>query len=314
MKYLVTGGAGFIGNALAQRLIADGHEVVVLDNMNSYYDIALKEARLAQLPESVRVERLDICDRSALLALCERESFDAICHLAAQAGVRYSLEAPEEYVMGNYVGTFNVLDVAKHCGIKKIVFASTSSVYGEEAVVPFVEDMRADMPVSLYAATKRGGEILANTYNHLYGIDIISLRFFTVYGPWGRPDMAPYLFTSKILAGEPITVFNNGEMRRDFTYIDDIVDGFVRAVERGQGCQVYNLGNGEAVELMDFIRTIERVTGKEAKIEFAPMQLGDVTQTYADITRAQSDLGYAPKTDIETGLRQYVEWYQTFYK
>jgi UDP-glucuronate 4-epimerase len=314
MKCLVTGGAGFIGNALARRLVADGHEVVVLDNMNAYYDISLKQARLAQLPEGVRIERIDICNRSALLTLCREENFDAICHLAAQAGVRYSLEAPEQYVMSNYVGTFNVFDVAKECGIQKIVFASTSSVYGEEPEVPFLETMHADKPVSLYAATKRGGEILAHTYHHLYGMDIISLRFFTVYGPWGRPDMSPYLFTSKILADESITVFNNGDMRRDFTYVDDIVDGFVRALKQGQGYKVYNLGNGTPVELMDFIRTLEKVTGREAKIEFAPMQPGDVTQTYADIRAAQVDLGFIPITNIETGLEKYVAWYKEFYK
>lgn len=313
MKYLVTGGAGFIGNALAQRLCELGHEVVVVDNVNTYYDAALKEARLARLPSSVVVERADVTDAAALQRVFAEHQFDAVAHLAAQAGVRYSLEHPEQYVASNYVGTFAVLEAARAAGVSKVVYASTSSVYGEDAAVPFVESRPADRPVSTYAATKRGGEILGHTYHHLHGMDFIALRFFTVYGPWGRPDMAPHLFTDALLRGEQITVYNKGQMRRDFTHIDDIVAGFVAALERGEGYEVYNLGNGTPIELMDFIRIIEDAVGTEADIAFASMQPGDVTQTYADIGRAQSELGYEPKTAVAEGVAAYVAWHREYY-
>jgi len=313
MKYLVTGGAGFIGNALARSLVADGHQVVAIDNLNDYYDISLKKDRVQNLPAEVSFIQMDVNDPK-LLDLCQQEKFDGICHLAAQAGVRYSLEAPQEYIANNYVATFTILEIAKQAGIKKVVFASTSSVYGESDNVPFREDFAADTPVSVYAATKRGSEILAHSYHTLYGIDFIALRFFTVYGPWGRPDMAPFIFTDKILKGEKIAVFNNGEMLRDFTYIDDIVAGFKQALELGVGYKIYNLGNGTPVQLMDFIATIETATNTKADIKFMPMQPGDVTKTFADIREAKQDLQYNPTTSLEQGIEQYVAWFREYYK
>ena len=313
MKYLVTGAAGFIGNALAGSLAADGHEVVAIDNLNEYYDVSLKHDRLKNLPEAVQFIQMDVNDPQ-LLAVCQQEKFDAICHLAAQAGVRYSIEAPQEYITNNYVATFNILELAKKTAIKKVVFASTSSVYGESEIVPFTESVAADTPVSVYAATKRGSEILAHSYHSLYGIDFIGLRFFTVYGPWGRPDMAPYIFTDKILKGEKISVFNNGDMLRDFTYVDDIVAGFKQAVATGVRYKIYNLGNGVPVKLMDFIASIESATGKKADIEFMPMQPGDVTRTFADIAHAQHDLGYNPTTRLEQGIENYVSWFRNYYR
>ncbi|MFN3692505.1 MAG: SDR family NAD(P)-dependent oxidoreductase [Candidatus Paceibacteria bacterium] len=315
MNILVTGGAGFIGNAFTLKAVAEGHTVTVIDNMNSYYDRSLKEARRARLPETVTFVEGDITDRALLTRLCEGEHFDAIGHFAAQAGVRYSLEHPEVYVESNYVGTFTILDVARLCGITKIVMASTSSVYGDDTPTPFVETAPASHPVSIYAATKRGVEILASTYAHLYQMEITALRFFTVYGPWGRPDMALFHFTKQMLAGEQIPVYNNGQMRRDFTYVDDIVDGFYRAVTTSiPGYTVMNIGNGQPVELMDFIRHLESALGVEAKIDFKPMQAGDVHETYADISQAKEKLGYDPKTDIKQGIISFVEWYRSYYQ
>jgi len=314
MKYLVTGGAGFIGNAVTLRLLADGHEVVVLDNCNDYYEVALKEARLSRFPAAVSIVRADVSDRAALESLFAEHDFDGVCHLAAQAGVRYSLESPETYIESNYVGTFALLEVMRAHQVKKFVFASSSSVYGEEATVPFTESMPADRAVSVYAATKRAGEILAYTYHHLYQFDVSCLRFFTVYGPWGRPDMAPFIFTDKIIRGESIRVFNQGEMRRDFTYIDDIVAGVVAALERVSGYEIYNLGNGSPVKLLDFINAIEAAVGTPAQLEMAPMQAGDVTQTYADITKAKAALDYQPTTRLADGVQAYVDWYREYYQ
>jgi UDP-glucuronate 4-epimerase len=315
MNILVTGGAGFIGNAFTLKAVAEGHTVTVIDNMNSYYDRTLKEARRARLPDSVTFVEGDITDRALLERLCRETKFDAIGHFAAQAGVRYSLEHPEVYVESNYVGTFTILDVARLSGIKKIVMASTSSVYGDDTPTPFVETAPASHPVSIYAATKRGVEILAATYAHLYGMEITALRFFTVYGPWGRPDMALFSFTQKMLAGEQIPVYNNGKMRRDFTYVDDIVDGFYRAMTTTvPGYTIMNIGNGQPVELMDFIRHLESALGVEAKIDFKPMQAGDVHETYADISLAKEKLGYQPETDIAKGIESFVEWYRNYYQ
>jgi UDP-glucuronate 4-epimerase len=313
MKYLVTGGAGFIGSALARSLVEDGHQVVAIDNLNDYYDISLKKDRVQNLPAEVSFIQMDVNDPK-LLDLCQQEKFDGICHLAAQAGVRYSLEAPGEYIANNYVATFTILEIAKKADIKKVIFASTSSVYGESDNVPFSEDFAADTPVSVYAATKRGSEILAHSYHTLYGIDFIALRFFTVYGPWGRPDMAPFIFTDKIIRGESIRVFNQGEMRRDFTYIDDIVAGVVAALERVSGYEIYNLGNGSPVKLLDFINAIEAAVGTPAQLEMAPMQAGDVTQTYADITKAKAALDYQPTTRLADGVQAYVDWYREYYQ
>jgi UDP-glucuronate 4-epimerase len=313
MKYLVTGGAGFIGSALARSLVEDGHQVVAIDNLNDYYDISLKKDRVQNLPAEVSFIQMDVNDPK-LLDLCQQEKFDGICHLATQAGVRYSLEAPGEYIANNYVATFTILEIAKKADIKKVIFASTSSVYGESDNVPFSEDFAADTPVSVYAATKRGSEILAHSYHTLYGIDFIALRFFTVYGPWGRPDMAPFIFTDKIIRGESIRVFNQGEMRRDFTYIDDIVAGVVAALERVSGYEIYNLGNGSPVKLLDFINAIEAAVGTPAQLEMAPMQAGDVTQTYADITKAKAALDYQPTTRLADGVQAYVDWYREYYQ
>lgn len=314
MNILVTGGAGFIGNAFTLRAVAEGHTVTVIDNMNSYYDRTLKDARRARLPQSVTFVEGDITDRALLERLCHETQFDAIGHFAAQAGVRYSLEHPEVYVESNYVGTFTILDVARLSGIKKIVMASTSSVYGDDTPTPFVETATASQPLSIYAATKRGVEILASTYAHLYQMEITALRFFTVYGPWGRPDMALFHFTKQMLSGEPIPVYNNGQMRRDFTYVDDIVDGFYRTMTTSvPGYTIMNIGNGQPVELMDFIRQLEMALGVEAKVDFKPMQAGDVHETYADISQAKEKLGYDPKTEIKQGIESFVEWYRNYY-
>jgi UDP-glucuronate 4-epimerase len=314
MKYLVTGGAGFIGNSLALRLCAEGHEVVVLDNLNDYYDVELKEARLARLPKAVEVVRSDLTDTVALSQIFAKHKFDAIAHLAAQAGVRYSLKHPEQYVASNYVGTFNLLEAARDFGVRQIVYASTSSVYGEDTQAPFIETASADRPISVYAATKRAGELLGYTYHHLHDMHFTALRFFTVYGPWGRPDMAPHIFTDKILKGEQITVYGEGKLERDFTYIDDIIAGFVAALQKPAGYAVYNLGNGTPVVLMDFIRTIEAAAGRSAEIEYAELQPGDVTRTEADITAAVKELGYTPQTKVVDGVAAYVDWHRQYYR
>lgn len=314
MHHLVTGGAGFIGHHLVLKLVSQGHRVTVVDCVNDYYDPIIKEARLERFPDTVQVHRVDITDRPALEAIFATGHFDGVCHLAAQAGVRYSLEHPEVYVQSNYVGTFNILDLAKKHGIKKVVLASTSSVYGSSDRMPFTEVDPAFEPMSIYAATKRATELLAATYHHLYQMDITCLRFFTVYGPWGRPDMALFIFTDKILKGEPIDVFNHGKMRRDFIYVDDIVEGFALALEKGQGYEIINLGNSQPVELMDFIATIEQELGKKAVINFLPIQAGDVPETSADITKAQRLLGYTPKVSIQAGVKNFIEWYKSYYK
>lgn len=310
---LVTGGAGFIGNALIRKLTKEGHEVVCIDNVNQYYDPALKQDRLDLLDASVQVYRIDICDREALAEVFASHQFDTVCHLAAQAGVRYSLENPSAYIESNITGLFNILECIKDYQVPHLVFASSSSVYGESEDVPFGETVPADRPVSLYAATKRSGELIAYSYHHLHDIQVTALRFFTVYGPYGRPDMAPMIFIKKILAGEPIDVFNEGNMYRDFTYIDDIVDGFARAIDRPLGYEVINLGSGSPVQLLDFIETLEDILGKQAQKNLLPMQPGDVSQTYADTTKAKELLDFEAKADIRTGLEQFVSWYNEYY-
>lgn len=314
MKYLVTGGAGFIGHHLVLQLIKEGHSVVVVDSVNDYYDPAIKEARLKRFSSLVTIHRVDITDRTALELIFEQNNFDAVAHLAAQAGVRYSLEHPEVYVQANYVGTFNIFDLSKKYNVKKVVLASTSSVYGTSTNMPFTELELAPVPMSIYAATKRATELLGATYNHLYGIDVICLRFFTVYGPWGRPDMALFLFTDKILKGETINVYNNGEMRRDFTYVDDIVAGFSLALEKGKGYEIFNLGNGTSVNLMDFIQIIEKELDMKAMINFMPLQSGDVPETFADVSKAKDILGYNPQTSVEVGVKKFITWYRDYYR
>ena len=314
MKILVTGGAGFIGSHLIKRLLSDGHSVVNVDNLNEYYDPQLKRDRLAQFAKPIAHHELDIADLDALSAIFTEHKFDTICHLAAQAGVRYSIENPHVYARSNYVGTLNVFELAKQHSVPHVVFASTSSVYGKNTKMPYTETDPVDHPVSIYSASKRACELLAHSYNHLFDLNISCLRFFTVYGPWGRPDMAFFKFTKAIIDGETIDVYNEGKMSRDFTYVDDIVDGIVRTLGKPNGFAVYNLGNGSPVELMDFIKAIENAVGKEATKEFKPLQPGDVLATWADITKAKSELGYQPTTDVQTGINKFVEWYREYYK
>ena len=324
MAILLTGAAGFIGFHVAAALLRRGERVVGVDNLNDYYDVRLKEARLAELARfrGFAFTRLDAADREAVLALVKANpDLDRVIHLAAQAGVRYSLENPYAYVDANVMGTLVVLEAARRIDrLKGIAYASSSSVYGGNVKQPFSVDDRVERPVSLYAATKRSCELIAQTYSHLYGLPATGLRFFTVYGPWGRPDMAYWLFTRAILAGEPIKVFNNGRMARDFTYIDDIVAGTLAACDRpaapaaeaGVPHRIYNLGNHRAERLLDFIAVLERLLGRAAKKELAPMQPGDVAESFADIETARRDLGYEPRTTIEEGLARFVDWYKRY--
>ncbi len=314
MKILVTGGAGFIGSALARRLTTEGHEVVILDNFNEYYDVSLKRARVASLIPDLTVFTIDITDKAALEELFSTHTFDVVCHLAAQAGVRYSVEAPEVYVTTNVLGTQTLFEVMQKHGVRRMVFASTSSAYGVDTPVPFKETESADRPVSVYAATKRAGELLAYSYFVQYGIQTTCLRFFTVYGPWSRPDMAMLKFAEKIIDDAPIDIYNNGDMRRDFTYIDDIVDGFVKAVEKPLGYEIINLGNGAPVELMRFVELLEKELGKTAKKNFLPMQQGDVFETYADTKKAKELLGFGAQTDFEYGVGEFTRWFTEYYK
>ena len=311
MKVLVTGAAGFIGFHLVQRLLGRGDEVVGLDNLSDYYSVALKEARLAQVrSDRFRFVRMDLADREALPALFAAERFDAVVNLAAQAGVRYSVENPWAYVDSNVVGFLNVLECCRHYPVRHLVYASSSSVYGGNEKTPFSEEDRVDNPVSLYAATKKSDELMAGCYAHLYGIPATGLRLFTVYGPWGRPDMSPMLFASAILAGQPIKVFNHGDMLRDFTYVDDIVEGMVRVLDRvPQKHEVFNIGCSNPVRLMDFISELERALGREAEKIMLPMQPGDVYQTYADTTKLERELGYKPRVMLREGVDRFVTWY-----
>ena len=322
MSILLTGAAGFIGFHVAKALLDRGDRVLGIDNVNDYYDVRLKEARLDRLRiyPGFDFAKLDVADRDGILALVEgHRDLRSIIHLAAQAGVRYSLENPYAYVDANVMGTLVMLEAARRIdGLTGITYASSSSVYGANRQQPFGVDDRVDEPVSLYAATKRSCELLAHTYSHLYGLPATGLRFFTVYGPWGRPDMAAYLFTSAILAGRPIKVFNNGKMARDFTYIDDIVAGTIAAHDRPSGGEVrhriYNLGNHRPEKLLDFIAVIERVLGRTAQKQLLPLQPGDVPESFADITASRRDLGFDPKTTIEVGLARFVEWYKEYHR
>ena len=330
---LVTGAAGFIGYHLARRLLADGSRVTGIDNLNDYYDVKLKQDRLARLAKhhGFTFQRCDLADRPAMARLFAHGRFDAVVNLAAQAGVRYSLQNPHAYVDANLVGFVNVLEGCRHHGVRHLVFASSSSVYGANTRMPFSVHHNVDHPVSLYAATKKAGELMAHTYSHLYGLPCTGLRFFTVYGPWGRPDMALFLFTRAILDGAPIQVFNHGRMQRDFTYIDDIVEGVTRVLVRVPGgddrwdgdapdpgfsyapYRIYNIGNNQPVALMDFIAAIENALGRTAVKEMRPMQAGDVPATYADIDDLARDVGFRPATPIEEGIRRFVDWYRDYY-
>ncbi|MFN0316011.1 MAG: NAD-dependent epimerase [Burkholderiales bacterium] len=322
MRVLVTGCAGFIGMHLARRLLDDGMNVVGVDNINDYYDPSLKLARLGQLPTTKAFEfhRFDLADRGAVDALFSTASFDRVIHLAAQAGVRYSLTHPHAYIHSNIVAFTNLLEACRAHPPGHLVYASSSSVYGGNQKLPFSVADRTDHPISLYAATKKANELMAHTYSHLYGIPTTGLRFFTVYGPWGRPDMSAFLFTRAILAGEPIQVFNHGKMERDFTYVDDIVEGVVRvlnAIPSSQGAvpyRLYNIGNHRPEPLLRFIEILEQVLGKTARKEFLPMQPGDVPSTYADVDDLRQAVGFAPDTPLETGLRRFAQWYREYYK
>ena len=317
---LVTGAAGFIGMHCSARLLAQGHQVIGIDNLNDYYDPRLKQARLAQLKSQTgfRFIEADIADRDALEKLFTEVRPERVLHLAAQAGVRYSLKNPHAYVQSNLVGFVNILEGCRHHGVRHLVYASSSSVYGANTKVPFAVGDTVDHPVSLYAATKKSNELMAYSYSHLYGLPTTGLRFFTVYGPWGRPDMSPWLFTSAILEGRTIDVFNHGKMQRDFTYIDDIVEGTLRVLDQVPTgvppYHLYNIGNHQPVELMDFIGTLEGVLGVEAKKNFLPMQAGDVPVTYADTDDLRRDVGFAPSTPLGQGLQHWADWYRGYVK
>ena len=349
MKILVTGAAGFIGFHVVRCLLERGDDVVGLDNINDYYDVNLKYARLAETginKESIeygklvrgkryplyRFIKLNLEDREELPKLFERERFERVVNLAAQAGVRYSIENPWIYVDSNITGFVNILECCRYLGVRHLVYASSSSVYGLNANVPFKEDSGIAHPVSLYAATKKSNELMAHVYSHLYGLPTTGLRFFTVYGPWGRPDMSPHLFTRAIMEGQIMKVFNHGDMLRDFTYVDDIVEGVIRVVDRvavpdedwnaeipnpatsSAAYRVYNIGNSTPIKLMDFIRSLEEACGKEAVKEYLPMQPGDVYQTNADTTRLYREMDYKPKTPLREGVEKFVRWYKKYYK
>ncbi len=334
MKILVTGAAGFIGFFTAKTLLERGDVVIGVDNFNDYYDPALKEARSALLDEhdNFRMQRIDLADREAMEQLFAREGFDKVVHLAAQAGVRYSIENPHTYIESNIVGTLHVLEGCRHHDVAHCVYASSSSVYGANTAMPFSVHQNVDHPLSLYGATKKANELMAHTYSSLYDLPTTGLRFFTVYGPWGRPDMALFKFTKNIIEGKPIDVFNYGNHRRDFTYIDDIVEGVVRTLDHtatpnaewdasdpdpassNAPHRIYNIGNREPVELMRYIEVIEDCVGRKADINMLPMQPGDVPDTWADTADLVKDVGYEPATPIEQGVKNFVDWYRDFYK
>jgi len=333
LKILVTGAAGFIGMHVAERLLAAGHEVVGIDNLNDYYDVRLKDARLERLRKHTGFlfRKLDVADEEGMRLLFAQARFARVIHLAAQPGVRYSLQNPQAYVRSNLAGFVNILEGCRHSQVGHLVYGSSSSVYGGNTRLPYSEHDSVDHPVSLYAATKKSNELMAHTYSHLYGLPTTGLRFFTVYGPWGRPDMAPILFTKAILAGEPIKVFNHGRMQRDFTYIDDIAEGVVRIADQPAQpspafdpaqpdpatswapYRLYNIGNHHPVSLMDYIEAIERCLEKKAEKHFLPMQAGDVAATSADVSALQQAVGFAPGTTVEEGVRRFVEWYRSYY-
>lgn len=332
--YLVTGTAGFIGFSLAKYLLERGYSVVGIDNVNDYYSVSLKEDRLAMLSDysAFTNYRYDLADSDAIKGLFAEHRFDRVVHLAAQAGVRYSIDHPEVYVQSNLVGFYNILEACRRNEVPHLTYASSSSVYGANTTMPFSIHQNVDHPLSFYAATKKCNELMAHTYSHLYRLPTTGLRFFTVYGPWGRPDMALFLFTKAILEGRPIQVFNEGRMRRDFTYIDDIVEGVFRTSEKiadpndqwtsdqpdpgtsSAPYRVYNIGNNQPVELSHFIATIERATGKQAVKELLPMQPGDVPATFADIDDLATDVGFRPGTSIEEGIDRFVKWYRKYYR
>jgi UDP-glucuronate 4-epimerase len=315
MKILVTGAAGFIGFHLSKHFLARGHEVVGLDNLNDYYSVELKLDRLRQIEShpNFAFAKIDLADGPAVRELFDRHRFSHVVNLAAQAGVRYSLENPRAYIDSNIVGFFNIMDNSKTHEIEHLAYASSSSVYGLNTDMPFSSHSNVDHPLSLYAASKKSNELMAHTYSHLYGLPTTGLRFFTVYGPWGRPDMALFLFTKAILEGKPIRVFNHGKMRRDFTYIDDIVEGVVRVLDQPKGYRIFNIGNNRRVPLMRYIEAIEAATGCKADLELLPMQPGDVPATEADTSALDAAVGFKPATPVEEGVQRFVDWYRAYY-
>lgn len=331
MHVMITGAAGFIGSTLALRLLDRGDKVTGIDNLNDYYDVSLKEARLARLTPSKQFSFLkaDISDQKEMRKLFAENHFDAVVNLAAQAGVRYSIENPAAYIDANLVGFGHILEGCRHSGVGHLVYASSSSVYGSNTELPFSEKHNVDHPISLYAASKKANELMAHAYAHLYGMPATGLRFFTVYGPWGRPDMALFKFARGILNDEPIPVFNRGEMVRDFTYVDDIVEGVVRVIDRpatvsdgvnepdrsaSAPWRIFNIGNSHRVPLMDYIQALEKALGKQATLDLLPMQDGDVPATEADVTALESDLGYRPRVKVEEGVQHFVDWYRSYYR
>ena len=330
---LVTGSAGFIGFHLSKHLLNSGYQVTGIDNLNDYYDVQLKHSRLEQLQklDSFTFHQLDLSNQKGMASLFHDNAFDCVVNLAAQAGVRYSLINPHSYIQANVVGFINILEGCRHSKVNHLVYASSSSVYGANTQMPFSVHDNVDHPVSLYAATKKANELMAHTYSHLYNLPCTGLRFFTVYGPWGRPDMALFLFTNAILEGRPIKVFNHGNMRRDFTYIDDIIEGIVRIIKKqpepnplwsgdnpdpGSSYapyRLYNIGNNNPVKLLDFISTLENALGQKADMQFMDLQPGDVKETYANIDDLKTAVGFTPATSLETGIHRFVEWYQSYY-
>lgn len=322
-RYMVTGGAGFIGYHLSKCLLEMGAQVLGFDNMNDYYDVELKKARLRELEgmEGYHFEKADLADKEQVFSLFGEYRPDIVINLGAQAGVRYSIENPDAYMQSNMMGFFNILEACRHCPVEHLVFASSSSVYGGNKKVPFSTEDMVDSPVSLYAATKKSNELMAHAYSKLYGIPVTGLRFFTVYGPFGRPDMAYYKFALKIMSGKTIQIYNNGDMYRDFTYVDDVVKGVAAILcnppeenESGVKYKIYNIGNNSPVKLMDFISELERQLGMEAKKEYLPMQPGDVYRTYADVSELMEDFAFKPDTSIEEGLGKFVKWFKGYYK
>ena len=334
MKILVTGATGFIGFHLCKSLLEDEYEVLGIDNINDYYDVNLKYARLKELgistssittnsspikhiPSSIYKNygffKLDIADRDSITQLFQSFNPNMVVNLAAQAGVRYSIENPYAYMNSNLVGFLNIIELCRHNNVEGFIYASSSSVYGGNKKIPFSVDDRVDNPISIYGASKKSNELIANAYSHLYGLNTTGLRYFTVYGPWGRPDMAMFIFTKKILAGEPIPVFNNGKMKRDFTYIDDIISGTRAAIDKNYKCEVFNLGNHKSEQLMDVVSLIEQNLGKKAEIEFLPMQSGDVPESFADIEKSIEKLSFKPQTSIKDGIPNFINWYKQYY-
>ncbi|MCO4783727.1 MAG: NAD-dependent epimerase [Candidatus Cloacimonetes bacterium] len=313
--FLVTGAAGFIGYHTSKKLLERGDRVIGLDVVNDYYDVELKYNRLRDLQthENFIFEKVDLCDYETLCEVFKRHDIDKICNLAAQAGVRYSIENPFAYQKSNLEGFLNILECARHFKVQNLVYASSSSVYGKNTNYPFTEDQNVDNPISLYAATKKANELMAHTYHHLYGIPTTGLRFFTVYGPFGRPDMALFLFTKAILEGKPIDIYNHGKMQRDFTYVDDIVSGVIGSLDNNNPYEIFNLGNNKTVELTYFIECIEKSLGMTAEKNFMPLQPGDVPKTSANIDKAKSMIGFDPKTAIEEGIEHFVKWYREYY-